>query len=428
MNVTRPWICIPLCSATLFTLTAHAAVNNEVVVGAASVWEDNVFRDSTNRESDISNRVYAILNADEDMGSYHYGASYDIEYRWYVDSSYDSATYLNGSAFADFLLLNRRLNWDNRIASAVSMRNASEPNTPDNIDQRNSIYTAPSINIINTQRDRLALGAHATKLMYREASDNDSTRYGADATYSHQFTQLFSGGLNCVGEKTEFKTESNYESHSCSITTSRVLNGGNVSLNVGKSRINPEVGEEIDGLIYQFRANWSSELWGWYLSSLRSITDTTVGLGLLLAQEGNNAFTSVDTNTDLAVLTTRTRTELGLDYSINSAMTLSGVAYRDLDDIELDGAPDTLRKGASIFMEKDFPNNISTRLAYYFERTEIELIETTDYVSRYSFRLAKDFSNQLQVALELDAEDRRADLQQDEYEVYGVSLDGSFTF
>ena len=411
----------------LASAQAFGALEKGATASLSSEWEDNANRSSFDRESDLVTNVRLDLNAGEDFGKYEYGVLYNMEHRRYANGSFDNTNYLNGTAFLNLHLIPQRFFWDNRISSAVTLRNAAEPDIPDNRDQRNSIYTAPRFVVIRSVRDNFSVSANATKIMFREVGQNDNTRVGADAVYSHLFTPLVSGGFSCNGESARFDFEGDYDNYSCYINAGRRINNGNISLAIGKSVLNPEEGEKIDGLVYNARVNWAEENSSFYFTARRNITDTSFGIQLV----GFDAdFTPIIFNTEVIYLTRRTRAELGGSRTISPVTTLSGYLYWDLDDVE-DNPADTTRTGIGFVYAMELAGDYRLRFNYRFEKTEFHELpefQTIDFTSNYRLTLNRSFSRQIDGELFLTAEDRRADAAIDEYEVYGVGASVSYTF
>ena len=406
---------------------AAGAIDKSVTLSLSAEWEDNANKSSFNRESDLVTNLGLDVKVGEDFGGYEYGILYNIEHQRYQDDTFDSSNYLNGTAFLNLNVIPHRVFWDNSISSAVTLLNAVQPDVPDNRDQRNTIYTAPRFVIMQSTRDSLTVSANAEKIMFREVNENDNTRLGADVVYSHRLTSLVTSGVSCNAESASFDSDGDYENYSCYLNVDRRINNGNISLAIGKTVIDPDNGQKIDGLVYDARMNWSADNNSLYFTARRNITDTSFGIEL----EGfDQSFSPIIFNTEQVYLTRRSRAELGASRSVSSITTVSGNLYWDLDDVE-DSPADTIRTGLVLNYSRELPEDCQIRFDYRFEKTEfngIEELQTIDFTSIYRLTMNHSFSRNLEGEVYLLAENRRADIEIDEYEMYGIGASVQYEF
>lgn len=406
----------------------YADLNRGMSVGFQSKWQDNISKTSTNRESGVVNSINFGVKLDGEQRYYTYGGDYVIKHEWYSDSNFENSNYFNGRLFLNLEILPGRFFWNNKLISAVSLRNSNTPNIPTNRDQRTSISTAPSLVLIKTKRSSLTANASASKTYYREAEQNGGINKGVNLDYSYQFSKLVSGGVTCGFQKTEFDSEADYNARECALNMSRRLKQGAASFSIGKTNTDPSAGVDVDGTTYAVQVDWGLENNRYYFLSNRAITDTTAA-GIFIEFD-EDAITPIDVNTDILDLVARTRTEAGVSRDINAKLSATFFLYRDKLDL-YNSLEDTVRDGIGLNIGRDFIANTTLELTYRFEKSvfgEQTSLQSTSYSSKYKLSTKYNYSDALNFSMFVDAEDKRADIEFDTYEAYSIGVAGTLSF
>jgi hypothetical protein len=413
----------------VYAVPALSVVHSEYTVGLNTEWIDNVFNRSYNRIHDTKNRLYLdiALNSDEREVT-QYGMDYSISHESYLRDSFDRNNYFEGSGFLNLHLYPNRVYWRNSVSSAVTLRDSVSTNTPDNRDQRNNFSTSLDYFAISSRRDNLSISTSVNATQFREASQNDNSRYGLSVVWDHSLNSLLSAGASCNANVVEFDVVGNYKSYLCTVNVDQRLNNGDVLFNVGKRLVNPEAGAEIDGLYYSLQFNWQSGPNDISIRTNRDVTDTTVSFADLEFSAG--AFTPVDINSDVLALVARTRTQLNYRYEFTGLTSVSTTAYRDSEDL-YNSDQDTDRDGVTLSLNHALTADLDLDVSYSFERNEFapgSPNQTVDYSNRYQLSASKTFTRHLVIVGYLGAENRKAERDVQEYETYSIGLDLAYTF
>lgn len=415
-------------TASLGACSAFPAVEHEVNVGVGSEWNDNVYNSSYQRRSDFINQVFLDANLSSVDEVTEYGLSYGVRHESYARDSFDRNNYFDGTGYLNVSLLPNRLSWNNDIASSVTLRDSVEPNTPTNRDQRNSASSGLNYLLVNTNRNQLSASLSASIITFRETTQNDSVRQNAGLAWNHGFTRLFSGGFSCNAGKVEFDTQQSYDSYDCSLTAEKSINGGSIEASLGKSRIEPDQSEAVDGAVYSLSANWQSLPHHLRVTSSRNVSDTTVGMADLdFTGVGSQP---IDVNTNVATLTARTRTEVDYRYYASSVMEYSSLLYTDTDDLYKSDL-DTIREGFFLSAMRQLAGRSRIRASYQFERSqyaESTSSETLDYVRNVRLDFDKSFSDQFSMRCWVNAENQKSLVAARTFEVYSVGGQLIYTF
>lgn len=413
-----------LCAAPVLP-----AVQSEYTVGLNTEWNDNVFNRSFNRVHDTKNRVYLdIALSSDERDAAQYGMDYSVSHESYLKDSFDRNNYFEGAGFFNLHLYPNRVFWKNNISSTVTLRDSVSTNTPDNRDQQNNFSSSIDYNAIRSRRDSVSLSTSVSATRFREASQNSNSRYQFSVEWLHSLTTLLTAGASCAADQAEFDNAANYKAYLCRVIVNRQLREGNVVFKIGKRLLNPENGNEIDGLYYSLLFNWNSGPHDISIISNRDVTDTTVSFSDL--NYTSNSFTPVDINSDLLALLVRTRTQLNYRYALTVLTSVSTTAYRDSEDL-YNSNRDTVRDGATVLLSHALTADLGLDLSYSFERSEFSASspeQTVDYSHRYQLSASKTFTRHFVISGYLSAENRKAELDAQEYEAYAIGLDLAYTF
>jgi hypothetical protein len=133
----------------------------------------------------------------------------------------------------------------------------------------------------------------------------------------------------------------------------------------------------------------------------------------------------LDPNSDTIDITVRSRTQLYYKYAFSSISELGGALYVDTDErFNTDRNND--RKGVRINYKSRLTRSLNFNIDYEFER-KLYASGTPDsrltYTNLYTFSLEKTFSRHFEIIGRLQSEDRRANVDFDDYELYAVIVE-----
>lgn len=407
----------------------YAAMDNQVEVGLIEEWIDNVYYTSENRLEDLASRLYVDAELNRTGEATNFDLAYRITHESYVQNSYESDVYLDGSGNLNVNLLPGKLVWNSNISSSITSRESLEPDRPDNRDQRNYLATSLKYGVLGSRVNSVVADVNASATRFREAKDNSSDRVGLGLNWDHTFSTITDGGIGCSADDVDFiETDDRYKTIRCMVNATRQIRNGLIDGGLGRRVINPEVGENLKGLSYSLNMTWSDANSRYKLVSYRDLTDTSIGLNDQdFVGGGSNP---IDTNTDTLSLTVRKRIEFSYGYIWSQVSSVDLVIYRDSDDL-YDSQLDTDREGLDLQYNRKLGDRLEAELSYSFLRNEYAFstpFESVQYIKTYAFQLSKRFSEHLNVAAKLYAETRDAETNDQNYEVYSFLLNAAYTF
>ena len=412
-----------------FAKSTLADIENRVSTAVGTEWNSNVYKSASDHQSDTIGRLLVDLNLSNLGESTDYGISYKLLHEEYLDDSFDSRNYYSGLGYFNMTLIPSRLSWNSEVGSSVTLRAGDGIDLPSNRDQRNSYSTALDYSIISNKKDALTASATLSRFEFREANQNGSDRGMFELEWKHAISKLTSGGLLCDAEKVEFKVGESYDAFMCGVTAARRLSNGLISAELGKKTIDPEGAFDTESeLVYSIQMNWASGPNTIKLQSTKDLVDTSVGL--FKHQFDVDPNEPLDQNTDIVDITLRSRTQIYYGYAFSAISELGGSLYVDSDErYNTDRNND--RKGVRLNYKSRLTRSLNFNIDYEFER-KLYASNTPDsrltYTNLYTISLDKTFSRHFQLIGRLQSEDRRSNVDFDEYELYAFIVDLFYTF
>ena len=418
----------PSLGVALYCISIQAfGVETGVTAGLSTEWNDNVYLSSTDRQHDWLETLTLDANLNGSESSYQYGTRYNLSYKHYQNGSYGSNSYYNGNAFLNLVLVPERLQWYSSVESATTLIDSTQPNIPTNRDQRTTYMTSPMLTLISLPRDNLTLSAQASKVDYRESGQSDSDRAGGNLTWTHTLSPLTQFSLMASHQKVNFTTVPDYKIVSYQAGIMRKINGGDVEIDAGRSKITPNDGSEIEGASYTANINWSSQEHSWHFQAYRDLTDSTQGLS---GSFGSTGFvTPTDVNTGQVDIIVRTR--YGLDYTYTPIATLRINSSLNWDDQKSKTRnADTLRKSASFGVSRDLSQDLSAGFDFSYEHNQTDqlLLSQIDIIKRYRITLEKDFQKKLKVSGWIGRQEDNRNLTGGDYEQHVIGAQINYQF
>lgn len=406
----------------------YGAMDSEVSVGTDVRWIDNVFFTESDKLEDTLVTLYADINlaSVEEVTEFELG--YEISREDYLEDSFDSQNYYQGTGSLNVHLLPTRLFWRTRIGSEVTQRDSIGADIPTNRDQRNYAETGLEYLLMNTGRDQVSILPSVSTIRFREADYNDSDRGGLRVSWNHSMSRLTGAGLNCEGEKVDFKNgEGDYDTLRCNVSLTRNLRRGSVGLDVGKRSINPEIGDKVNGMAYTLGFRWTERQHGFGVFAVRDIVDNTQSF---FGQGFEGGGSPIEVNTDFKSIAVRKRYEIQYSYAASRTDRLEASVYRDVDDV-YESNLDTDRTGLNLNYTRALTKQMEAKFTYNFLKTEYAQStneENVDYDEVYRVELGKLLSRQFKAYGALVADTRRAQIDGLDYEVYSAELGAFYTF
>ncbi len=411
----------------LWVATQVHAVDTGITAAARLEWKDNVRLEERNPVEDLLEVIDlgAYLNYSESW--YDFKINYNVSHETYERDTFDAANYYNGDTSLNVLLLPERFNWNFSVTSATTLIQSTDSNTPDNRDQRNIYSTAPKFYIISHQGDKVAIQASATKVDFRESDQSDSDRTGVNTIWTHAFSSLSLFNLSFGAQKVNFEDVEDYESKTYQLGIVRTINGGNIQIGAGQTKIIPESSDSHDGTNYKLKLTWSNDIHIIDLSAFQDLTDSTVGL----AADGfdfSQSITPSEVSTGDVDVVTRTRYSLNDRYSLSRTFAVTGNIYFD-DEASETSDQETERKGGYFYISKMLVDKYFLNLDFNYEHSDEKVVDIVEVIRRYRIKLSRTLDENLSCAAWVGREESKSvSFGGSNYEEHtvGLSINGRF--
>jgi len=305
-------------AALMAALTPQAtlALDGQFEIGTAAEHSSNVFRTSSDEQSDTLNSLLA--NASVNHSSAELGAKlqYSFEKRHYQDGSYDNENVTDGGANIDWRILDDRISLlvDHSISDSIISNSA--PNTPSNRTQRSVLSAGPRFRFHVSQIDNVELTARHTDVNV-DALESDSKRDEATLQWNRRLPQLRNVHFTTSYSNITFPDQENqdYKFTTAAIGFNSASAIGTFSAEVGANRADRDILDDVTGK--SLNISWNSRTdrspVHWSISYVSAITDSSLGL----SGEAQTSLPSGGTgaSSNLAVIDIVKRDELGLTVS-----------------------------------------------------------------------------------------------------------------
>ncbi|MBA53123.1 MAG: hypothetical protein CMK89_01595 [Pseudomonadales bacterium] len=417
-----------LSSCFVVAVDCYGAIDSEISVGTSGRWTDNVYFDADDQRNDVLGEasVNIAVSSIEEVTEFQLG--YLITHENYLRDSFGNDNYVQGTGALNVHLLPSQLFWKSEIESEITRRDSTSVDVPANRDQRNFARTGLEYVSFLSARDQLLFNPYVSGTRFKQATYNNGNRVGLVVDWNHSLSPLMSAGLGCDGQKVDFSDgDGDYDTVRCNVSVSRRLNGGNLEVDLGQRKVNPEGGESFDGVAYSAAMTLVKEPHEFGVLLSRDIQDNTESL---FSRDFVGGEGPIEINTDFKSLSIRKRFEIQYAYVFSSVQQFELVAYLDSDDV-YKSRLDTDRTGVDAVFTRSITPQLEARLQYSFVKTEFAdgtADQTVNYDDLYRILINKIFSKQFEAYAAIEAEKRRAESDLQGYEAYSAELGIVYTF
>lgn len=292
--------------------TANAEFDWSVETGVDVRHTNNAARDNakesmTQKSLNISPQM-SLSTTDTELD-----VNYDLSWIEYSDIFNNRRT-IQGFASLRQQLVDQKFYWVATQSSEDLVVDSASRDIPTNRDQRSTFITGPDFMFRLSNVDSVTLSARFEDVRFDEVENNSETSSGS-IDYSRSISPVTSANLRVGYEETKFTEENNQdvdnEAYTVSIGVDSRRRWGNFALAAGGNRYkNTDEGgassseTEVDGLFLDFSVSNNEGIHNWNVNVNHQLTNSTVGLGLSIEEEG---FESVDYNINIIDIVERTR-------------------------------------------------------------------------------------------------------------------------
>lgn len=416
-----------LTSAILILAPSLFAAEYSLDLGANLTRTDNVFKRSTNEESDLKRTVQAGLFYANKTKLIDANFNYDASFETYDKDSFDDKTYLNGNATINLTFIPNVFSWTLLQSQRTQTINNFDPETPENTDERSTFQTGPTLSFSPSKVDKVSITGLYIDTSYDTSDFQDSERTQAQLSWSHQTSAI--GSITLKGNVSDVEFTNNgmeYDQDYYGIELYRRLKLGSASIEFGRDKIDRGNGVTIDGNSFNVALDLEFVSSNFGLRYVKQLTDTSNGLGLNSRINGSiiDQFDSGDAN--LSVVDFVERKTLQAFYTIKSRSGKSsftlGVISSD-EDYKTSDADET-QDSAYVNYRYKFSESWSSLFRARYSEVDRDQDEALgkNKTKNYSLFMTYKYSPQfrIEIGAELDQRSNTGNLGRDYDELTGI--------
>ena len=221
---------------TVLFLTEAYAVEVDRQVSTGFNYTSNAFLDENASVSELQRDLQLSSNINHQSSFVSAGANYNLIRRYYPHSYGDDTT-LAGGADISLAILPRSLRWDaNHIRQNV-FRDYNNNDTVDNREIRQFLQTGPVFLFQLTPVDVLESSITRSWNSIETQAQFDSETDSASASITHHLSPLMTASISLSQSKTDFENANGYEISEQSISITRELRKGSMSVLFGSNEV-----------------------------------------------------------------------------------------------------------------------------------------------------------------------------------------------
>lgn len=231
--------------AGVFTQAAAAAdVGYGVDVGAG--YTDNIARDADGGEGEAIATLGAQLRLDHDSRRLASKVAARLEYRDYLDDTFDSEVVGNLITNNVLQIVEERFTWTLDDTFGQTTQNQFSPSTPDNRENVNHLSTGPDFTLPLGSRNRLVINGRYIDVSYGD-SDLGNQRVRGDVALLRELSEASSVSANVNTEQVSFDDEetfADFDRNEAFLNYKVDAARTNLSLDAGVAEIQSDAGNQ----------------------------------------------------------------------------------------------------------------------------------------------------------------------------------------
>lgn len=379
----------------IVSTTARAAVDASLTVNAGLEYHTNIDRTAENELSDTDRQLGAEVYLSHQSNLTQTSLAYDINKHNFLHDRQDDRTSAEGSARIDVNIVKNRLSWFASNSLSEDLRNSRQADVLNNRERRS--VTATGISAVGrlSKRDYLVISPAASKVTFQDSEQSDSDRRNLNLSWNHKLSFVSELNLNVFGSKVEFDNiNSNYDYTAVNIGLTTRLSRTNYSVALGTNKVNPEIGDSIDGLTIRANADVSTSPTAWGFSLISQLTDSSIGFTGFETQIEN--FQSSDSNFTTVDIVRRTQFQTYVRSTLSPRASLGFRATINEERYEIQ-PDDQFRIGLNASYAYQYSQRLSITPILSWQETEFrdDPQDEKQQELQASLDLAYDFQNSI---------------------------------
>ena len=361
---------LALLPLLLLTATSDVhALRVEPGAGFGVEYTDNALlsNNSNNVADDTVLIGYAGALIAEDSGPLSLSADAGLNRYNYTQDTSDDRSYFNLNGHMNLQLVKQRANLYINDYYNQGLVNTIDPNTPDNIQDRNIFTTGISMNQPLGSQDTISLVPELTRFYY-ELQTTDNTQYSTTLSWDHQVSPLTSFGMSANLRKVDYDEEpiSDTDFTTLNMSFSRTGNNSELGVTAGNARVRRD-NESTTGFSgdFDYRAQMTSSSRMRFHAST-ALTDSSQGR-LNITQDPD-----AGDDRDIQVTTDVIRNRGARLTYLRNGSSVDTTVWLDMKELIYSGSDNDRRvKGIGLELSRSFTGLLSGDVYITTENTEL---------------------------------------------------------
>ena len=283
-----------LLLAPLLLATNASALELNASLNVGVEHSDNVSAQAQNPQSDLKTIVGAAINASHNSGGLESSANYQFTKTFYKEDSTDDQSSVTGSAKFYYEQIANQLYWTLENTRKSTIKDKAQGDTEENRDDRSITTIRPDYIFRPSSVDTVTTNLSFTDIRYQDASDQDSTRLGAQVNWQHALSKIDSVSAVLSFNDVKFDNEiSDYEYYRATLSYQAELSRLSYSLAAGYNQSSGDL-SDYGGNYFSADASYKHSGSSWAVSALQELSDTSRGDNNDGLSESNSSTSSTD--------------------------------------------------------------------------------------------------------------------------------------
>ncbi|MBI5462560.1 MAG: outer membrane beta-barrel protein [Gammaproteobacteria bacterium] len=249
----KAWICDRVCVFGLLLLLTHNAyaVRADYMLGVQTEYTDNITLAETNTQDETTLSLLGGFLVDHSAAELDVNARGLLDYRNYLEDTYDDEPLGSLNARAEWRPLPGTLHWVAENYFTQTTINSAAPETPDNRVNANAFSTGPDVIFRLAPATTLETHLRRSEYYFEDSNTADSSRNAITVGWVRAIRPQFSLSANAAYEGAQYSDQSqnDFTKSDYFIRADTQRGRSDLVADVGVSNIDRNVGDDVSGFL-----------------------------------------------------------------------------------------------------------------------------------------------------------------------------------
>ena len=261
----------------LFIISASTTTNAlELTANTTAEVTNNAFKTQKNKVTERQDTVEITTLHTQESSRSKLDIDYSISYTNYQKKSQESLLQINGNSVG-YIDISSNINaWLSHSAKEV-LDSPGQPQLSSNIDNRHITGTGINALLNKGNHNTFTLSPNITDVHYRDNSDLDSTRKGAQLNWNRNATPTTEVGIAGLHQNIDYAQGEDGKYDKANLNVARKLRQLSYRIEIGYNQINTSFGQKLNSPFMSFLAEYSNGIHSFTTKYNNSVSDTSLG-------------------------------------------------------------------------------------------------------------------------------------------------------